>query len=178
MLDAEERAIVSAFRFVSDLTRRFMARGFYFTKATPANLVATVRAKPKANALLIGHVRGDTIRAGAGRLSFQGKLAVPVPSNVGRSTRGKVRKRLLPSEVTKPGRRGFTAYGGTAILQRVGKKRLPVRVLYALVPSAELRERFDHIATARATMLREFPAKARRAIQKAAERARAKAAAK
>jgi hypothetical protein len=175
VLDDEERAIRSAFSFVSESTAKFLGRGFYFRKATPNNLMAKVIAKPKSSALLIGHVRGDTIRAGAEHLSFRGDLAVPIPGNIKRSVRGKVAKRLLPSEVVKPGGRGFVAYGGSAILQRVGKKRLPIRILYALEPSALLAQRFDHIATARATFLRVFPAKAKRAIEKAAERARAKA---
>lgn len=174
VLDYEEAAIRRSFSFVSDATARFMARGFFFAKATASNPTATVRAKPKSNALLIGHVRGDTIKAGADHLSFGGKLAVPVPSNVGRGARGRVPKRLLPSEVVKPGKRGFVAAAGDAILQRLGKKRLPVRVLYGLIDSATLRERFDHVATARNAVLREFPAKARRAIQKAAEKARGK----
>lgn len=177
ILDAEEAAIRGAFSFAGEGTARFLGRGFFFRKASASRQVVTIRAKPKANALLIDHVRGDRIKADAERLSFQGKLAVPIPSNVRRSARGKVPKNLAPQAVTAPGGRGFVNRAGTAILQRFGAKRARrVRVLYALVSSALLRKRFDHIKTATETVRRVFPSRARRAIEKAAEKARAKGA--
>jgi hypothetical protein len=176
VLDEEEREVRSSFSFAGPSTERFLARSFFFDRATGSNLVATVRAKPKGNALLLGHVRGDTVEPDKRRLTFgegaEEQIAAPVRANVKRGARGKVPARLAPEAVTDPEKRGRGFRAGRAILQRIGKGRDAVRVLYALASRIRLRPRFDHIEAARRTMIREFPAKARRAIQKAAERAR------
>lgn len=173
ILDDEERAIRASFKFASGTTARFMARGFAFQKATATRQVVRIAAKPKANELLVDHVKGSTIRAGRERLSFGGKLAVPVPANVKRSARGRVPGRLRPSTVTAPGGKGFVSPRGDVVLQRTGpRKARRVRVLFALIPSAKLEERFDHVEVAERTVRRVFADRARRAIQRAAEKAR------
>lgn len=175
ILDAEERAIRSAFTFAGPTTARFIARGFQFDKATRSRLRVVIRAKPRANALLLDHVVGAQIDATDGeRLAFDRRLAVPIRANVKRSARGKVPARVNPQKVTAPGGRGFVSRSGDAILQRFGPRGARVRVLFALVERAKLRVRFDHVKVAAETVRREFPAKARRAIQKAAEKAGAR----
>lgn len=178
ILDAEEAAIRGAFKFAGEGTAKFLGRGFFFRKASAQNQAVTIRAKPKANAILIDHVRGDRIKASDERLSFDGRLAVPIRSNVRRNARGRVPKNLSPQAVTAPGGRGFVNPAGTAIMQRFGPSRSRnVRILYALIDAAQLRKRFDHLKTAADTVRRVFPSRAKRAVEKAIERARLKKAA-
>lgn len=139
-------------------------RSFRIDFAKPESLEARIYPAPIARPYLEQHHEGEIIgpRGDVERLEFRGKLAVPI--DVKRGARGKVPKRMQPSEVIKPGRRGFVA--GNIIGMRIGKKRLPIRVLYALKSTAKLEERFEFYRVARDTVRRQFPVKFHRVLEK------------
>lgn len=153
-----------AFDFAGPSTQKFISRGWRFDKATPAKLEATIFPLRTTGEIIEDHVRGDTIRADGERLQFGGKLAVPIAAKRGR--RGRVPKRLMPGTVTAPGGKGFVARDGRFILQRYGRGGRSIRVLYALIDSAQLEPRFDFVGSVTRRARAEIGSKARRVFEK------------
>jgi len=174
ILDALERHVASRLEFSGTTTRRFIARGFRFDKARQNEPEVTIftRRGPggRTRRILTEQALGGFIRPGEERLTFRGKLAIPI--NVPRSARGKVPKNMAPNALFPDGgnrgrRRTFVR--GNVIVQRRGRD---TKVLYVLIDQARLRDRIDFKTIVRRTAIREFPRKADRVIDKERERLR------
>lgn len=180
ILDAEAIEVRGAFPFASPSSARFLSRGFLFDKATPENLAITVRAKgtratpfdrPAAPAFLAEHAFGDTIDPDKNRLTFAGKLAVPI--NVKRSARGKVKASETPGAILERG--GFAT--ARAIFQRTGGRRVRgtqqsgrlkgLRLMYLLLERpVKLAARLDFFGVVDRTARTQLPKKAERVLEK------------
>jgi len=172
VLDAEKAHVGGVFK-AKGSAANFLRRSLILRKASPRHLVVRILMREKGAKVVRDHIRGGAIEADARRLTFGDKLAVPV--GVKRSARGRVAKRMRPSEVVKPGRGGFVNRSGTAILRRVGGKRSPrLKVLYALVERAHLEPRFDFFGVAARKAKRKLKDRMRRAFEKRASASRAR----
>lgn len=172
ILDAQEIEVRGAFVFSSPSTERFLARGFLFDKATPDALTLTVRQRPKAPGYIAEHVFGDLIKPDSERLSFAGKLAVPI--HVKRGARGRVAKGQLPGDILASGK-GFAT--PRAIFQRTGGKRTRgtkqsgrlagTRLMYLLLERpVRLPKRLQFFEVFASTARKQLPLKAARVLEK------------
>lgn len=164
ILEAEREHVGRIFDFAGPSTRQFLAdRGFRFKKATPSRQRVEIFPREKTGELLADHFSGAIFSASEGKhLAFGGKLAVPI--GVKRGKRGRIPKRQRPSEVVKPGRKGFVSRSGRAILERRGKRQ--IRVLFALTKSARVRPTFKFFEVAFKTARKVFPSKVAREFEK------------
>ena len=167
VLEAEREHVGRIFNFAGPSTKKFLAdRGFRFKKATPTRQQVEIFPREKTGKILEDHFSGEVFGAAEGeRLSFGDQLAIPVEAK--RGVRGKVPKRQRPSEVVKPGGRGFVSQSRKAILQRQGRRRRQkVRVLFALTRRAKVSSTFKFFEVAFRKAREVFPAKVRREFEK------------
>jgi hypothetical protein len=172
ILDAEAIEVKGSFPFMGQSAASFLSRSFVFDKATPDNLRVRIHPKPQAPAFLAEHAFGSEIEADRERLTFSGKLAVPI--GVKRGARGRVSKAQLPGALLGAGQSFATQ---RAIFQRTGGRRVRgtqqsgrlrgTRLMYLLLERpVRLKKRFHFFEVAAKTALREFPKKAHRVLEK------------
>jgi len=172
ILDAEAIEIKGAFPLMGPRAAQFLSRSFMFDKATPESLRVTVHPKLQAPGFLAEHAFGSEIDANRERLTFAGKLAVPIGAR--RGARGLVPKLQLPGALLAAGKSFATQ---RAIFQRTGGRRVRgtqqsgrlagTRLMYLLLERpVRLAKRFHFFEVARKTALREFPKKAHRVLEK------------
>lgn len=109
---------------------------------------------------------------GTKRPRSSSKLAVPI--NARRTAGGRIRKRDLPSSL-RANPRAFlirAKSGHQMIVERQGRARLPIRVLYHLTSSAVVDKSFAFYEDAEASSLRQFPRHFERRLRDALRTAR------
>jgi hypothetical protein len=169
VLDAEAIEVRGAFPFMAPSAARFLTRSFVFDKATPERLVITVKPKPGAPEFLAEHAFGDVIPADRDRLTFNGKLAVPI--NVKRGASGRVPKNQTPAAILRSGK-GFAT--PRAILKRTGNRsnrkdgRLRgTTLMYLLLERpVRLKKSLHFFEVFAKTVRAQFPKKADRVLEK------------
>lgn len=156
-----------ALEFKSGSTKSFLAnpKSFLVDRASPNQLEAGVFAKDRAAAVLAIHEKGGTVTDDDGRtLSLGDKVAIPV--SVKPNARGRVPKSKTPSALLGSGR-AFISKSGRALVERKGGRKNPrYEVAYALVDQFEDDPRLGFLRTAEQVILRVFPEKVQRALEK------------
>ena len=152
------------FSFAGPTTEKFLARGFQFHQARPDRLSVHIFPRPGRNELLAGQAVGETRQPGKQGLKFDGKIAIPL--GVKRGARGRVPKRLEPTDLLAADTTGrfFTNEARTVILERQRGRR--IKVLYVLASGARITKRFRFYEVLRETAIRQFPKKAARVLEK------------
>jgi hypothetical protein len=180
---AEQVEIAGAFRFSSPNTQRFLSTSVRFDPVRLGDTQTTIGPLEKSANILIAHEKPSTITANDDRLALGGVLAVPVTAKRGAS--GKVPAAEGPGRLLqrfgarkargkrqrKAGRFVFVSRSGRALVEAMSGR---LRVLYALVPSARLRDRLNFAETAERTAKRELPRKVQEAFEKEARRSAAR----
>lgn len=149
--------------------RRFPGALFRVKKATKRNLTATLYDR-LGRASLDLHIDGGTKRP-KGR-----HLAIPT-GNVKRTATGKIGKAKRPSALLKKPRTFKLNWNDNTgmpagIYQRVGKKRLPIKMLFRLKPSARIKKSFPFYEDAQDTTRRAFDHNFARGLRRALRTAR------
>jgi hypothetical protein len=181
-LEALSVEVRSAFPSMGAKTSRFLSRTFLFDKATPTDLTMTVRPKgtrntqydrPPTPEFIAEHAFGLNIKPDRERLTFGGKLAVPVGAK--RGAGGKVKPGETPRALLEAGRGGFVT--PRAIFQRIpggrrrsgrkGRRLRDAKLMYLLLERpVRLKQSLDFFGTVERTIRRELPKKAARVLEK------------
>lgn len=165
VLDELKAHASTIFEFAGTQTEQFLAGrgsfGFDPPGATPDKLEVTVRPREKSGKILEEHAEGARIYGQQHeRLTFGEQLAVPAGKQGRiRTTRGRVPKPLLPSELLKrPDGRGYRA--GRYIFSRASAKAESA-LRFVLVDQAKLKPVFDFFGTVERTARAVFIQKAK-----------------
>ena len=144
---------------VDEMHQEFTLRTSWWQKHTPWGIkVAPAKKHDYVSAVytrapwIVGFEAGE-IRTPQGTF-----FAVPT-RYVRRTKRSLIAKSAKPTALLAPGGRGFFAQmssGKRGIFQRVGRKRLPIRLMYHLITRAQIRAILGMEKTVRATAIRVF----------------------
>lgn len=129
--------------------RRFLGVALRVQLSTKRNLVARIYDR-------LGRDYLETQATGGMKNPRGNQLAVPAEEVASRRTGAGVLKRLKPRIAPRAFKR--TVRGTEMILQRAGRRRSPLRVLYVLSPKAAIPKRFAFYEDARAIVLRSIGA--------------------